>query len=549
MVSGEIIPMKFQIPGGRAVLDLKPDKMTDEQLVLRAGELERELTKVKRAEKTLRRQNEYLTALHETSIRLIDHLDKEELLEAVLQRATKLTGTEHGYIYLHEPGEDEIQMQVGMGFFKSQLGRRVKKGVGMGGKVWESEQPLVVEDYRSWEGRISDKSLDNLHSIVGIPLKDRGRIHGVIGLASVKPGRRFEQEDIAILDRFAGLALVALDKAKLYADVRRELAERKRTEAILRQSEQRYRLLLESSPDPIVVYDLSGMATYVNPAFEQAFGFTSDELLGKQIDFVPEENWPETKDVIEKMLSGQKIQLFETKRLTKDGWVLDVQISSTLYLNRNGEPVGNIVTLRDISAQKKAEVELRKYHDHLEELVGERTAELAKINAQLELEIEERKRAEEALRKREVELKAQSHHLEEVNTALKVLLKQREDDKKELGENVLSNVKELVSPYLERLKKSRLNTNQKTLIDILDSNLSNMISPFISKLSSKYFNLTPMEIRVANLVKEGKINKEIAELLCISKNTVLFHRYNIRRKLGLKNKKINLRSHLVSHDL
>ena len=94
------------------MLDLKPDKMTDEQLVQRAGELEREIYKVNQAEKTLRRQNEYLTALHETSIGLIDHLDKEELLEAVLQRATKLTGTEHGYIYLHEPGEDEIQMQV-----------------------------------------------------------------------------------------------------------------------------------------------------------------------------------------------------------------------------------------------------------------------------------------------------------------------------------------------------------------------------------------------------------------------------------------------------
>ena len=198
--------------------------------------------------------------------------------------------------------------------------------------------------------------------------------------------------------------------------------------------------------------------------------------------------------------------------------------------------------------KKKAERELRKYHDHLEELVEERTAELAKINAQFEQEIEERRRAENALRKREVELKAQSHHLEEVNTALKVLLKQREDDKKELGDNVLSNVKELIAPYLERLKKSRLNTNQKTLINILDSNLSNMISPFISQLSSKYFNLTPGEVRVANLVKEGKTNKEIAELLCVSKNTVLFHRYNIRQKLGLKNKKINLRSHLLSYD-
>jgi len=167
----------------------------------------------------------------------------------------------------------------------------------------------------------------------------------------------------------------------------------------------------------------------------------------------------------------------------------------------------------------------------------------------LSREVEEKKRAEETLLKREVELEAQSQHLEEVNTALKVLLKQREDDKKELGESVLSNVKELISPYIERLKKSRLGTSQATLVNILESNLSNIISPFISKVSSKYFNFTPMEIRVANLVKDGKTNKEIADLLFLSKNTILFHRYNIRSKLGLKNKKINLRSHLLSYDM
>ena len=217
----------------------------------------------------------------------------------------------------------------------------------------------------------------------------------------------------------------------------------------------------------------------MNPAFEQTFGFSSRDLLGKQIDFVPPENWPETKAAIGRMLSGQKIQLFETRRMTKDGRVLDVQLSSTLYYNRNDEPAGNIVTLRDISAQKKTERELRKYHDHLEDLVEERTAALAKTNAQLKLEIDERRRAEKTLRKREIELKAQSHHLEEVNTALKVLLKQREDDKKELGENVLSNVKELISPYLERLKKSRLNTNTNKLTNILDSNVSTLISAFI----------------------------------------------------------------------
>jgi len=530
------------------MLDVKSPQPSNGKMEQRLKQIEEESRVLRETEETLRRQNEYLTALHETSLVLIDRLDKEELLEAILLRAARLSGTEHGYIYLLEPGDTHMQMQVGMGFFKGQLGLRVKLGEGMGGKIWKSEQPILVDDYRSWNGRLSDKSLDELHSVVGIPLKYGSRIHGVIGLASVEPRKKFQEEDIAILGRFAELALVALDKARLYADVRRELAERKRTEETLRESEVRYRLLLESSPDPIVVYNMGGRATYVNPAFEQTFGFSSEDVFGKPIDFVPEESWPETKKAIENMLRGKKIHLFETKRLTRDGRVLDVQISSTLYQNRDGKPAGNIVILRDISALKQAEKVLKKYHDHLEELVEERTAELAKTNTQLEQEIEERKRAEDALRKREVELEAQSHHLEEVNTALKVLLKQREEDKKELGENVLSNVKELINPYVERLNKSRLNTNQRTLVNIMESNLENIISPFISKLSSKYFNFTPMEIKVANLVKEGKTNKEIAELLCLSKNTILFHRHNIRSKLGLKNKKINLRSHLLSYD-
>ncbi len=494
----------------------------------------------------LRRQNEQLSALYETSLGLIDRLDKEELLEAILHRAALLTDTAHGYIYLLEPDAGAMQMRVGMGFFKSQIGLRVSPGEGLGGKVWQSEAVLRVDDYRAWSGRLTGKSFDSLRSIVGIPLKYRGRVEGVIGLAHVEAGKRFHDEDVAALERFAGLATIALDKAKLYADARRDLAERRRAEEVLRKSEERYRLLLESSPDPVVVYNLQGEALYVNPAFEQVFGLVREELIGKNIDFVPEESWPETREAIENMLSGQKIHLFETKRLTRDGRLLDVQLSSTLYFDEEGNPAGNIVTLRDISAQKNAERELLKYHNQLGERVAERTAELAKANAQLAQEVEDRKRAEAELRKREKELKAQSLHLEEVNTALRVLLKQRDDDKKELGASVSSNVRELISPYLDRLKKGRLGAVQKTLLDILESNLNNIISPFTSNLSAHIGNLTPTEIRVANLVKEGKTNKEIADLLLLSKNTVLFHRHNIRTKLGLRKSKKNLRTYLLS---
>jgi PAS domain S-box-containing protein len=497
----------------------------------------------------LRRQNECLAALHATSLGLIDRLDKEELLEAVLQRAARLTRTEHGYIYLLEPDAAAMQMRVGMGFFKHQLGLRVLRGEGVGGRVWQSETFLLIDDYRTWAGRLADKSLDALRTVVGIPLKYRGRVEGVIGLAQVEAGKGFQAEDIEVLERFAELATVALDKARLYAEALRELAERKRTEETLRESEARYRLLLESSPDPVVVYDVQGAAQYVNPAFEQTFGLRRDELLGKPIDFVPEESWPETRAAIGNMLKGDKIQLFETRRKTRDGRTLDVQLSSTLFFDRDGKPAGNIVTLRDISARKRAERKLLEYQDQLEERVAARTTELAQANKQMAQEVEERKKAEGQLRKREKELKAQSLHLQEVNTALKVLLKQREDDRKEFGEVVRSNVKELISPYLEQLKKGRLTPTQKALADILESNLGNIISPFISQLSSNYINLTPTEIRVANLVKEGKTNKEIAALLYLSKNTILFHRHNIRTKLGLRRSKKNLRSHLLAFEM
>jgi DNA-binding CsgD family transcriptional regulator len=161
-------------------------------------------------------------------------------------------------------------------------------------------------------------------------------------------------------------------------------------------------------------------------------------------------------------------------------------------------------------------------------------------------DITQRKLAEEALKAREKELQVKTINLEEANTALKVLLNKRDEDRKELVEKVLLNMKWLVLPYLENLQKSGLNERQKAYANILKSLLSEIISPFTHKLSSQQLNLTPTEIQVANLVKEGKTTKEVAELLSSSTRAVEFHRENLRKKLGLKNKKTNLRSYLLS---
>ena len=161
-------------------------------------------------------------------------------------------------------------------------------------------------------------------------------------------------------------------------------------------------------------------------------------------------------------------------------------------------------------------------------------------------ERKERKMAEEELKKREQALELKSRGLEEANTALKVLLQHREEDKAILEEQVLVNVRKLVLPYLENLKHLNLNENQAAQVKIAEENLKKIVSPFLRNLVSSYLELTPREIQVANLVKEGKTTKEMTEILNISATAVDFHRKNLRSKFGIKNKKTNLMAFLSS---
>jgi DNA-binding CsgD family transcriptional regulator len=156
------------------------------------------------------------------------------------------------------------------------------------------------------------------------------------------------------------------------------------------------------------------------------------------------------------------------------------------------------------------------------------------------------KLVEEALIENRKKLQDQKQSLEEANIALKVLLKQRENDKLELEKNVLTNVKELVLPYVEKLKEVPLKPRNKTLVEIIENHLKDIISPLLQKFSNAQIILTPQEIKVVTLIKDGKSSKEIADILNISETTVNFHRKNLRKKFGLKNRRMNLRSYLMS---
>jgi DNA-binding CsgD family transcriptional regulator len=156
------------------------------------------------------------------------------------------------------------------------------------------------------------------------------------------------------------------------------------------------------------------------------------------------------------------------------------------------------------------------------------------------------KLTEEALRTREAQLEEQKQSLEESNIALKVLLRQREADKAELERKVLANIKDLVFPYVEKLKAAPLRPREKTMVEIIDTHLRDVISPFLQQMANAGLLLTPQELQIAQLVKDGKTSKEIGALLNITEATVNFHRKNLRTKFGLKGRRANLRSHLMS---
>jgi DNA-binding CsgD family transcriptional regulator len=161
-------------------------------------------------------------------------------------------------------------------------------------------------------------------------------------------------------------------------------------------------------------------------------------------------------------------------------------------------------------------------------------------------DVTQRKKAEEELKTREEELERKSFDLAEANTALKVLLRHREEDKWALENTIQANVRELVFPYIEKLRNTHLSDSQGTYLGIIESGLNEIISPFLRNMAATYSRFTRTEIQVANLIRSGASSKEIAELLNVSTGTVETHRNNIRNKLGLRHKDINLQAHLLS---
>ncbi len=303
------------------------------------------------------------------------------------------------------------------------------------------------------------------------------------------------------------------------------------SEKKLIESERKYRDIFENINEFIFTHDLDGNFIDTNFHFQKKEKYAKGELINQNIrDMMPEKYRYEFDKYLKRIkANGSDKGILSV--VGKDGSKVVLEYTNSLIQGIDG-PIGVRGVARDITAEykaqkslKKSEDELRVARDESEKLIQERTKELSDANEKL---------------------KEKTKDIEESNIALRILLNKKGEAQKELEERMMINIKDLILPLLTKMKLGQLAPSQKMYLDVIESNLNNVIAPFAVDINSKYHQLTPTEIQIANLVREGKTTKEIANLKNLALSTIHTHRDNIRDKLQIKNKKTNLRTHLMA---
>jgi PAS domain S-box-containing protein len=267
-----------------------------------------------------------------------------------------------------------------------------------------------------------------------------------------------------------------------------------------------FTLFLEKASDFMNITDRKGNIIYANKSMIEALGYTEAELYGMHITNLLHEDYrgKVLEDKLRELMQNGSFAL-EAVWIGKNGGQFYGESKVVAIFDEKGKYLGANNVFRDLTKRK---------------------------------EIEDR------LRKREEELNAKTKSLEEVNIALKVLLKHTENDKKEIEGRIIFNIREMILPYVGKLKKTNLDPEQRSHLQNIENNLTEILSPFKRKLAAMNLSLTPKEIQIAGYVRDGRTSKEIAEILNLSYKAIEYHRNSIRRKLGVKNNKINLQSFL-----
>lgn len=423
-----------------------------------------------------------------------------EGLHLCLDASIQISGMDCGAIFLFDKNTDNLNLIVQTGLSKdlvsklttfdtkSETALLVKKGNPIYTLVEKLPMPLT-----------QDQKENRLRAFAAMPLFSRSKVIGCIAISS----RIFDE--LSIPSRIA-FETIAAQAGSVIARLQAQNA--------LQESEEHFKSLMLNA-EYFSIYRLVASnknqnnldVVFVSPSIKDIMGIANPEDFNEWFSNIHEDD--------RERIIKRNLEAFKTFRFDE--------------VMRINHPL------------KK---EIRWIHAISKGIASDNGDKLY-VNGMI-TDITKNKLTERAIVSKEKQLLAKTKKLEEINTALNVLLEKRDKDKQDLQKQVVSNIKKLILPYVEKLKASKLNESQQTFLEVINSGIREIISPFSLKLSSEHLGLTPAEIEVADLIKRGKSSKEIAKIRNLSPKTVAHQRESIRKKLGLNNKKVNLQSHLNS---
>ncbi len=300
---------------------------------------------------------EEMAVLYEVSLNLGSQLELDVLLQTIVEQVVRLLGTQGGGLYLYDAEREELELVVSHNMGANHQGLRMKVGEGLSGRIVQSGQPLIVEDYGQWEGQAAAWRGESFVSVIGAPLKYQDRILGVINATDYGQRRSFSEEDLRLLTLFAAQAAIAIENARLFEAAQHEIAERKRAEEALRESERRYRDLYEGITDAVLVHDFEGKILDANRIACERLGYAYDELVGMRVrDIITSEFTDLTLERVQQVIAGTTPQLFESAYCTKDGCTISVEINARVVTYGGRQVIQSVV--RDITERKQMQARL-----------------------------------------------------------------------------------------------------------------------------------------------------------------------------------------------
>ena len=291
------------------------------------------------------------------------------------------------------------------------------------------------------------------------------------------------------------------------------------SKAKLRTPEGRYEALESCLIDPYVIWDLHGRILHINSHFEQTFGWTREEVLGHTIPFVPANEEAPTLQNLPVTPTGRP-RPFRTRRLTKDGRMLNVIVSGSWLVDSRGEPTGFASIIRDLT-----EI------DAPSDMAGRPNG----LTACLFDQLQGKSTASQDL----AEFRPNA-----IKEAVRLLIRSVQNQKSVLQERISNNLETTVRPLIDHLKSLDLTDAQRQVLETLDFNVKHIASYFGATVLGNESRLSAREIQICQMIRSGHNSREIAGSLGVTYQTVIAHRKNIRRKLGLKRSKRNLASHI-----